>query len=870
MGHLDVDGRPVEVRPGDTIASAMFRAGVRTFTRSLKYHRRRGLYCLSGDCPNCLVTVDGVPGVRACETPAADGQRVRRKGGWPSVERDVLAVADHLHALLPVGFYSKTFIRPRWAWSLAERAIRSVTGVGRLPTTGPAPEAVPLRHRRVDVLVIGGGVAGLAAAAQAGASGARVLLVEEGRVGGRLAPGPVRDRVATLADEARRAGVEVAEGRTAVGIYEGPLVPVVGGDETLRVEPNRIVVATGAVEEHAVFVGNDLPGVWLGRGAARLAGVHGVRPAERAVVWARTAEALEHVRALREIGTEVVAVCGPAGLLTQLPDGVEPIVDGEVVRAVGRRAVEAVELRTPEGRRRIACDGLVVSLGRSPRDGLLRMAGDEPAVGAGEVVAPGCSLDEAEASGRRAAAGGRPEATSCGRARLGSDGIVCLCEDVGAADLDVAWAEGWRSVEILKRYTTATMGPCQGALCAPALAAFVEGRRRPTAAAAERPTARPPARPVPLAALAAGVDELPERRTGLHDRHLALGARLGRSGAWLRPFRYGDPDEEVRAVREAVGLLDVGTLGRFLIAGPHAGALVDRVLCCRTDDLAPGRSRYALALDPGGYVRDDGLLCALEDGRFLLTSTSGGADAMEAWLRDVADRGGLRVHVVNQTSWLGGVLVAGPQAPTLLARVVERGPDLGSLPPGAHAEAVVAGVACRALRTGFVGGYAVELHHRRAASVALWDALLVAGRDLGARAFGLDALDVLRLERGHPYLGQDTLPDDDPRKLGLGWAVALDKPAFVGRSALVRLWARPLERRLVGVRADGPLARGAPFELDGAVVGRLTSAARSRRLGAWIGLGWLRAVDGAFPERVRVAGVSAAVVPIPFEEAGGG
>jgi sarcosine oxidase subunit alpha len=494
LGHLDVDGRPVEVRPGDTIASAMFRAGVRTFTRSLKYHRRRGLYCLSGDCPNCLVTVDGVPGVRACETPAADGQRVRRKGGWPSVERDVLAVADHLHALLPVGFYSKTFIRPRWAWSLAERAIRSVTGVGRLPTTGPAPEAVPLRHRRVDVLVIGGGVAGLAAAAQAGASGARVLLVEEGRVGGRLAPGPVRDRVATLADEARRAGVEVAEGRTAVGIYEGPLVPVVGGDETLRVEPNRIVVATGAVEEHAVFVGNDLPGVWLGRGAARLAGVHGVRPAERAVVWARTAEALEHVRALREIGTEVVAVCGPAGLLTQLPDGVEPIVDGEVVRAVGRRAVEAVELRTPEGRRRIACDGLVVSLGRSPRDGLLRMAGDEPAVGAGEVVVPGCSLDEAEASGRRAAAGGRPEVTSCGRARLGSDGIVCLCEDVGAADLDVAWAEGWRSVEILKRYTTATMGPCQGALCAPALAAFVEGRRRPTAGAAAPPRRPPPPR----------------------------------------------------------------------------------------------------------------------------------------------------------------------------------------------------------------------------------------------------------------------------------------------------------------------------------------------------------------------------------------
>ena len=119
-GKLRLDRRRIPVEDGDTIASAMYRSGIRTFSRSLKYHRRRGLFCGTGECPNCLVTVDGVPGVRSCVTPARDGMRVRREGGWPSVERDVLSLLDRLHVLLPVGFYHKTFIRPRWLWPVAD------------------------------------------------------------------------------------------------------------------------------------------------------------------------------------------------------------------------------------------------------------------------------------------------------------------------------------------------------------------------------------------------------------------------------------------------------------------------------------------------------------------------------------------------------------------------------------------------------------------------------------------------------------------------------------------------------------------------------------------------------------------------------
>src|SRR6476469_3120577 len=159
---------------GDTIAAAAFRAGVRTFSRALKSHRRRGLDCGTGDCANCLGTVDGLPGERACATAARDGMRVDRETGWPSAERDALAINDRLHRFMPVGFYYKVFAKPKWVWPIAERVIRRATGTGTLPLDAPT-RRTPTRFVRVRTLVIGGGVAGLAAAATAASDGSVVL-----------------------------------------------------------------------------------------------------------------------------------------------------------------------------------------------------------------------------------------------------------------------------------------------------------------------------------------------------------------------------------------------------------------------------------------------------------------------------------------------------------------------------------------------------------------------------------------------------------------------------------------------------------------------------------------------------------------------
>jgi len=845
-GSIDFEWRRVPFEDGDTVASAVHRTGVRTWNRSLKYHRRRGLYCLTGDCSNCLVNVDGEPGRRACVTEAIEGARVRRETGSPGPEWDVLAITDRMHWLMPVGFYYKAFIRPRWAWEFAERMIRRATGVGRLPTDGRF-EPKRARTTHCDVLVVGGGVAGLAAAIAAAQVGERTLLADEGALGWSLSAPALQARIEELSAEARaQPNVEILQGHSCIGLYEGPSAALVGPHGLVEVEAGRVIVATGAVEAHGVFPGNDLPGVWLGRGAARMAVRHGVAPGNRAVIVGEGPEVQDHADALRDAGAEV------------------SLVAGRVVSANGRRRVTGVTVETADGRRSFACDALVLALGHSPRDALLRMASGLPVGGAGDVVLPGCTPEEAEASGRRAGAG-EPDAPSypVSWPAMEPDGYVCICEDVGVHELEVSWDEGWTSSEILKRYTTATMGPCQGALCGRHLAFFAESKGAPPAATGLT-TARPPVRAPKLEDLVGGVHEVIHKRTALHERHVSAGARMDRSGAWQRPGTYGDRREGYLAVRERVSLMDVSTLAKFLVAGRDAAALIDRVFPTRVRDLAPGRARYLLALDEAGYVMDDGLLSALPDGRYYLTSTSGGADRMEAWLRNWSDRLDLSVHVVNQTAQLGAINVAGPHARDLLVSL--SGDDLSREAIGhpGHADVTVAGVACRAIAVGFVGETSFELHHPRSRSVELWDALLEAGHAWDIRPHGLDALDLLRLEKGHIYLAQDTMPDDHPGKLGLSWAVEASKPWFVGKASLERMAALPLQRRLLGLEFDRAPQRGAPLSVDGRIVGRVTSCGTSEVLGRHIGLGWVRCVDGVFPETLNAGALTARVAPTPF------
>lgn len=858
---FEFEGRRVPVFPGDTIASALYRTGVRTFSRSFKYHRRRGLYCLTGDCPNCLMTVDGEPAVGTCRTPAEGIRRVARGNGWPSADFDVAGVLWHLRALLPVGFYYKAMIRPRWLWPIAERLVRRLAGLGPVPRDLPPTDRERMSHHP-DLLVIGGGLAGLSAALAAAERGERVLLAEEAAIGETIPPGVVRARLEALRTSVTaHPRITVLERATAVGIYQGPLVPVVGRDALHLVQPARIVVATGAVERHAVFRGSDLPGVWLGRGAARLAGVHRLAPGRRIVVVATADEGLGHLELIQAStkpgdSSPVVAAIVPDALAGRVPRGIEVIAGGMVERAVGRRRLSGVVVAVGGSRRALRCDALVLSLGLQPRDGLLRQAATEPVVGAGDVVHPGCTPAEAEASGREAGLAGLvPRAVEKGGGdtlpTAAEAGFVCLCEDVGVEELEDAWREGYRSTELLKRYTTVTMGACQGALCHPHLRAFACARS-PEPRLGTATTARPPARPVRLEDLAAGARVPVEYRTPLHDRHLQRGAVMEWAGVWKRPERYGNPEAEYWAVRTGVSVMDLSTLGKYRVAGPGATEFLERLYPCRVADLGSGRSRYAPLLNEAGYIVDDGLVCSLGGGTYYLTFTSAGGDWAEAWMREWAETWGLQVRVANQTASRSAINVAGPRARELLARLSDGPVGAEAIPYGGVREIAVAGVPCLALRVGFVGELSYELHHPSRRSEALWDALHDAGAALGLVPHGLEALRLLRLEKGHIIVGQDTDFDTSPSKVGLDWTVKLDKPDFVGATALRRLALIPRERSLLAVTFAGPSApaEGAQLFVGDEPVGYLTSSRFSPVLAQGIALGWVRHPPGVPPRTV--------------------
>jgi sarcosine oxidase subunit alpha len=867
-----------------------------------------------------MVDVDGSPNVRACVTPLRDGMRVRSQNARPSLRWDLMALADRFDRLLPIGFYYKTFIRPRRLWPLYERVLRSVAGLGRVdpritPDTNPRK-----RHLHCDVCVIGGGPAGCIAALEAAAAGARVLLVdEEPTLGGHLryqssavsgdermvAPSGFEAAQRLGEAVAREPGIEHLASASGIGIYEGGLVGVSQGETFIRVRADRIVVCTGAAETPVLFDANDRPGVMLASAILRMRHLHGVKAGDRAVVltdddhgWRAAAEL---VRAGIEVAALVDSRPGRDAADTTVDQGlsgrgVEILASSRAVAAVGRGSVEAVRLTTPAGERTITCDLIAMAQRPEPVISLLAQAGavvmhDQASgrfvarsmppdvLAAGHVLGRdlpdgGLAVGAIDA-GRRAASGADaaedaaedakadPSEGEASRLAVGSGRkqFVCVCEDVTVKDLELGIAEGFRDVETLKRYSTVTMGPCQGKMCH-TLAARVHAVTftRAAAGAAAPPrltTSRPPWQPVTLASLA-GPHLAPIRRTAIHERHAALGATWIDMGDWKRPLHYGDVDAECRAVRSAAGIIDVSTLGKLMLQGADAGAFLDWLHPNRFSDLREGRVRYRAMLDDAGIVLDDGTVARLTGGRYFLSTTTGNLDAVDQWLRWWLADGARDCSVANVTSHFAAINLAGPRARDVLAALTDLDVSREGLPYLAAAEATVAGVPAILLRIGFVGELGFEIHVPADCGAHLWDSLLEAGKPHGLRAFGVEAQRVLRLEKQHPIVGQDTDALSDPLGAGMGWLVKLDKPDFVGQDALRALGDGSGDGRLSLVGFEIPArtvpAEGAAIVRDGAAIGRVTSSKWSPSLERTIGLAWLAAdaaSDGA-PLTIRL------------------
>ncbi|HUE25310.1 MAG TPA: 2Fe-2S iron-sulfur cluster-binding protein, partial [Solirubrobacteraceae bacterium] len=814
------DGKPVAALEGDTIGSALYAAGRRTFSRSFKYHRRRGLMCCGGHCPNCLVAVDGAPGVRACTEPVRQGVRVEHLNASPSLELDLMEITDLAGGpFTPPGFYYKTFIRPRRLWPVYEWVLRHAAGLGRVPKSQPKRTwTTEYRRRHVDVLVVGGGRAGLAASIAAREHGADVVLVDDGPLpGGRLLWEGGHEVARALAGQALEAGVEVLSSATALGYFDG-LVPVWQGSTLHQIRARQHVYATGAIEQPLVFGGNDLPGVMLSSGARRLTALYGVAPGTRAVVVTTSDRGIDAAAALAAVGLEIALVADlrdqRAKAAEQLP-GIEVLQGWTVTAARGRRAVEGAVL-APQGRgdavaaaggdRQVECDLLVVCGGEAPATALAAQAGASTVYDrtrghfrvadlpdgiwtAGQVAGEGAA-NVAEASGEVAgleaarALGLSGNGTVDRRAQLReliSSGVpeteavapedahdgsrarsfVCFCEDVSAKDIHRSVAEGYDSIELCKRFTTVTMGPCQGRMCQ---LASIRVMARETGTSLEQvgtTTSRPPWSAVPLAALAGRPIE-PAKRSSIHPRHLELGARIEWAGDWQRAYDYGDPEAEVMSVHRRAGLIDVSTLGKLVVRGPEAGSFLDRLYPNRLSTLKPGRVRYGVLTSDAGRIMDDGTITRIDEETFYVTTTSSGAGAVEQWFAWWLADWRMEVHLSDVTQALVAVNLAGPRSREILARLT----DLDCSPEAFTyldaRQGTVAGVPCILLRIGFVGELGYEIHCPAAYGQDLWDAILAAGQPEGIRPFGLEPQRILRLQKQHILVGQDTDSESTP------------------------------------------------------------------------------------------------------------
>jgi sarcosine oxidase subunit alpha len=763
--------------------------------------------------------VDGVPNVRVCVEPLRAGARVRAQNVVGSLEQDVLGIVDKLGGpFTPVGFYYKTMIRPRRAWPLYEKFLRNVAGLGRLDPAGGRTTRYDVEHRRVDVLVVGGGEAGMEAARLAAGRGERVAVVD-------TVPRP------------RARGYEVVQG-TALGVYEGGLVPVAAGTTLYRFRAGRIVVAAGSVEQPLVFPGNDLVGVLLPSAVGRLVDEWALRPGERAVVVTADDRGLAAAEALERAGTEVTRVVN--------------LRETEVTELGARARGGLLRGVTIDGES-LDCDVLVMSGGAQPAYSLLAQAGAriEYDAAAG-VFVPRDLPHGVEATGTVA----EPEPAATPRPSYGGAKgkcFVCVCEDVTTKDVQRAVREGFDSLELAKRYTTVTMGPCQGKLCQLASARLYAEELSTDPAEIGTTTARPPWQPVTLGLLA-GRGHEPARRTPIHHRHEELGATMMWTGRWRRPHSYGDPADEVQAVHDSVGVIDVSTLGKLLVEGPDAVEFLERLYPNRFADLAVGRVRYAVLGTDGARIMDDGTVARLADASFYVTTTSTGAESVLEWFEWWNAVWRLDVHVTDLTAALAAVNVAGPRTRELLAPLTDVDLANGAFRYLDAKRGQVAGVPALVLRIGFVGELGYEIHVPAPYGEHLWDVAVAAG----ARPFGLEAQRILRLEKQHILVGQDTDSESNALDAGMPWIVKLEKDDFVGRAALEHVQSRVPRERLVGFELGrGPVPlEGAQVVVDGRPRGRVTSARWSEALDRAIGLAWVpdELADEGASIRIRVDG----------------
>jgi sarcosine oxidase subunit alpha len=938
---FEFNGRILSGHPGDTLASALLANGVQLVGRSFKLHRPRGIFSCGVEEPTGLVDLSEgatrTPNMRATLVELYDGLVAASVNCWPSVGFDLGALNDTMAALLPAGFYYKTFKWP--SWHLFEPAIRRMAGLGR--ASGEAdPDRYEEAAAQADVLVIGGGLAGLSAAVSAAEAGADTLLLASSPTLGGAIAGRGDSQVAELIARAERAGVRRMTRTLAFGIYDHNLVcareafppaaarAIHGGvlrERLWKIRARAVIAAAGALERPMLFPNNDRPGVMLAGAADKYAHAYGVACGQRVVIAANSDSAYRVAASLRAAGVNVVALVDrrPQTDIGAHAPHVRTLASAGIAQVGGTKAVRdcTVISTDTQGARpeRLECDLILSAGGHAPAVHLHSQAGgklrwvEESAMFVPDGPAPGvwsCGagagifdrdtvMSHAAALGAALARGSAvPPAAVGGAGRsiaathlpgVAGKQFVDLQNDVCVGDVGLAAQENYRSVEHLKRYTTTGMGTDQGKTSnVNALVLMGEFTGREPAAVGTTKF-RPPFAPVALGLLAGrrvGPLYRPLKTLPAHAWHEVRGASFEQFGNWLRPAAYLKPGEtletaaqrEAAAVRKTVGLLDGSPLGKLEIYGPDAAHFLDLMYVGTMSNLSLGQARYGLLLNENGIVVDDGIVARLGPEHYWVNTTSAGiertAAAFEEWLQ--CEYTEMRVLVTPVTSRWGNVTVAGPRAWDWLASV---GFDPALAPSSMKhmtmRESRLDGVALRVLRASFSGELGYEINLPADHVQGLLERLWARAEGFAAVPYGIEALEILRTEKGFIHIGTDTdgttLPQD------IGFARGLERKAanFVGRRSLLRPAARDANRfQLVALMpVDGrtllpvgaQIAAGTP---PAQTEGHVTSSYWSPELDHPVALGLLARGTQRLGEKIRIHHlgqvIDAEVVKAPF------
>ncbi len=923
---------------GDTIASALWASGQQILGRSFKYHRPRGILSFANHDVNSLMQSGQTLNVRADVTPLEDGMALSAINTFGGVMGDRASAIDFFSPFLPVGFYYKAFNNKRLfpMWERLIRNLTGLGQIDFSTPHIRTAKRYDFCDLLVVGAGVSGLSAALSAAdlgadvvivdenAKAGGSGHYQLGNE---------PGQVEKTNELLNAVENHPRIRLYTQTQASGYYADGWVPLLDRDRLTKLRAKAIIAANGAYEQPAVFRNNDLPGVMLSSAAQRLIYRYAVKPMNRAVVLVANADGYQTVIDLIAHGITIAAVvdlrdslnCDVARSLDQQNI---PIFLGYCVYEAranpGRDGVSAAVICPIDAngnpqtgfKQTIACDGIVMSVGWAPAANLLYQAGTRMRFDKGlQQFVPNQLPSGVFACGRvngvfefeqKLIDGRRSGLEAAAHLGLGEyiqvtipperespshpwaivehpngKNFVDFDEDLQYKDFPNAAQEGFDNIELLKRYTTVGMGASQGKhsnMNALRILARITGK---TPGEVGTTTSRPFFHPVPLSHLA-GRGFTPERRTPLHSRHVALNAKFMLAGMWKRPEYYARSGKareeciclEAQAVRHQVGIIDVGTLGKFEIRGTNAADFLERVYTGRYRTMKIGTTRYALMLDETGVTIDDGIIARLGAEQFYFTTTTSGATPIYRELTRLNTMWQLDCGIVNLTGARSAINLAGRYSRDVLSKLTDLDLSSVAFPYLAVREAQIQEIPVVLMRVGFVGEWGYEIHVAAEYSPALWDLVLEAGLEYDIRPFGVEAQRLLRLEKGHLIIGQDTDGLTTPLEAGLKWAVKMDKPFFIGQRSLQVLAKRPVKQTLIGFMLD-PNFQGTPpqechlmIDRD-QIAGRVTSVAFSPSLNRHIGLAYVKLELATIGDRLSIrlsdgTIVSAIITPTPF------